>query len=70
MAFKKFEKKSDREEGFRRQLFDVSEMNIKCRDCGTPITQLPFNPDPARLDSIRCQDCMRRFREQGLHKRF
>jgi len=45
-------------------MFDVSKMNIKCRDCATPITQLPFNPDPARLDSIRCQDCMRKFREQ------
>ncbi len=61
MAFKKFE---PREGGFQRQMFDVSGMNIKCRDCGTSITQLPFQPDPARLESIRCQDCMRKFREQ------
>lgn len=64
MAFKKFEKKSPEEGGFRSEMFDVSQMDIKCRDCGTPITQLPFNPDPTRLDSIRCQECMRKFREQ------
>ena len=62
MAFKKFEEGS-RQGDFQRQMFDVTEMNIKCCDCGKPITQLPFNPDPSRLDSIRCQDCMRKFRE-------
>ncbi len=69
MAFKKFDEEP-REGGFQRQMFDVSGMNIKCRDCGTPIAQLPFNPDPARLDSIRCQDCMRKFREQSPRRRF
>ena len=64
MAFKKFEKKSPQEGGFQSEMFDVSQMDIKCRDCSAPITQLPFNPDPARLDSIRCQECMRKFREQ------
>lgn len=63
MAFKKFER-GPSQGGFQRQMFDVSEMNIKCRDCGTSITQLPFKPDPSRLDSIRCQDCMRKFREE------
>lgn len=62
MAFEKFDNDSGR--SFQKQMFDVTEMNIKCRDCGTAITQLPFNPDPARLDSIRCQDCMRKFRQQ------
>lgn len=62
MAFKKFEGRPQ-QGGFQRQMFDVSKMNIKCRDCGVPITQLPFDPDPSRLDSIRCQDCMRKFRE-------
>lgn len=65
MAFKKFTGGS-----FQRQMFDVSGMNIKCRDCGAPIDQLPFNPDPARLDSIRCQDCMRKFRESRSKRRF
>lgn len=65
MAFKKFEP----DKSFQSQRFDVSDMNIKCCDCGTPITQLPFPPDPARLDSVRCQDCMRKFRKQKS-KRF
>jgi len=60
MAFKKFEPSK----GFQRQMFDVSNMNIKCCECGTPITQLAFDPDPERIDSIRCQDCMRKSREQ------
>ena len=63
MAFKKFEEKP-REGDFERRMFDVSKQNIKCCDCGTPITQLPFDPDPSRLNSIRCQDCLRKFREQ------
>jgi len=61
MTFKKFEPNK----GFQRQMFDISDMNIKCCDCGTPITQLPFQPDPARLDSLRCQDCLRKLREQN-----
>jgi len=62
MAFKKFEERPSR--GFEPQRFDVSGMNIKCCDCGTPITQLPFEPDPTRLDTIRCPDCWRKYREQ------
>ena len=62
MAFRKFEREGG-DRNFQRQMFDVTEMNVKCRDCGTPITQLPFNPDPSRLDTLRCQDCLRKFRE-------
>jgi len=62
MAFRKFDDNSQR--GLQRQMFDVTDMNIKCHDCGKSITQLPFNPDPSRLDSIRCQDCLGKFREQ------
>jgi len=64
MVFKKFEDRRS-QSGFQRQMSDVSNMNIKCCDCGTSITQLPFNPDPERLNTIRCQDCMRKFREQN-----
>lgn len=52
--------------GFRnsgpRQMVDVSAMNIKCADCGAAVTQLPFQPDPNRLNSIRCRDCLRKSR--------
>jgi len=62
MAFNKFE---DNPQGgnFKREMIDVSGMNIKCKDCGAAITELPFTPDPNRIDSIRCRDCLRKFRE-------
>ena len=28
-----------------------------CADCGTTITELPFNPDPAKSDNLLCRDC-------------
>ena len=31
--------------------------NWKCADCGKEITELPFQPDENRLDSLRCRDC-------------
>lgn len=43
-------------------LIDVTNLNITCADCGAPVTQLPFQPDPARLNTIRCRDCLRKSR--------
>ncbi len=43
-------------------LIDVTNLNIVCADCGAPVTQLPFQPDPARLNTIRCRDCLRKSR--------
>jgi CxxC-x17-CxxC domain-containing protein len=31
----------------------------KCSKCGADITELPFEPDPARLDRLLCRDCHR-----------
>ncbi len=45
-----------------RPMVDVTAMNIVCADCGAPVTQLPFQPDPARLNTIRCRDCVRKNR--------
>ncbi|MFH1867083.1 MAG: hypothetical protein ABIJ81_03310 [Patescibacteria group bacterium] len=45
-----------------RQLVDVTALGIKCANCGTDVTQLPFQPDPARLNTIRCRDCLRKSR--------
>lgn len=45
-----------------RPMVDVSALNIKCADCGAAVTQLPFQPDPARLNTIRCRDCLRKSR--------
>jgi len=45
-----------------RQMVDVTAMNIKCADCGAAITELPFQPDPNRLTTLRCRDCLRKSR--------
>ncbi len=31
----------------------------KCANCGAAITELPFEPDPARLGQLLCRDCHR-----------
>ncbi|MFY9457844.1 MAG: hypothetical protein WAP23_02860 [Candidatus Spechtbacterales bacterium] len=46
--------------GFEREMYPVNE---KCADCGTEITQLPFKPDPARSQNLRCRDCYRNKRD-------
>ena len=47
---------------FKRKMFDVSDMDIKCADCGKPITELPFKPDPGR--KVFCRDCYRNNRNR------
>lgn len=31
----------------------------KCAKYTNPITELPFEPDPARMDKLLCRDCHR-----------
>jgi len=31
----------------------------KCAKCGKAITELPFEPDPARMANLKCRDCYR-----------
>ncbi len=38
----------------QRQMFTG---NWTCGTCGGAITELPFQPDPARLSSLKCRDC-------------
>ena len=40
-----------------RQMFSG---NWTCGTCGGPITELPFEPDPNRLSSLKCRDCHRK----------
>lgn len=41
--------------GFQpRQMF---QGDWKCSKCNAAITELPFQPDPARLDQLLCRDC-------------
>lgn len=37
--------------------------NWACSKCGNAITELPFEPDPNRLDRLMCRDCYRTMRQ-------
>ena len=45
----------------QRPMFDVSAMGLKCAECGTDITQLPFQPSSDR--PVYCRDCNRKRRQ-------
>lgn len=51
--------------GFQRQMY---KGDWKCAKCGAPITELPFDPDPARLDQLQCRDCHRQRRSTFQHR--
>lgn len=40
--------------GFQRKMF---KGDWKCAECGAAITELPFEPDPDRMDQLLCRDC-------------
>ncbi|PIT92146.1 MAG: hypothetical protein COU08_04010 [Candidatus Harrisonbacteria bacterium CG10_big_fil_rev_8_21_14_0_10_42_17] len=42
--------------GFERKMF---QGDWSCAKCGAKITELPFDPDPSRLDQLQCRDCHR-----------
>ncbi len=47
-----------------RQMFSG---NWACGMCGAPITELPFQPDPARLNTLKCRDCHKKsLAERGI----
>lgn len=48
-----------------RQLFNVSDLNLTCSECGTAITELPFQPtlkSDGTYGRIFCRDCNRKRR--------
>ncbi|MEK9179793.1 MAG: hypothetical protein AAB897_00035 [Patescibacteria group bacterium] len=47
--------------GFQKKMH---EGNWKCGTCQAPITKLPFEPNPSRLDSLKCIDCWKKSRPQ------
>jgi len=47
--------------GFQRKMY---QGNWKCSSCGKEITELPFEPDPSRIDQLLCRDCHREKRAQ------
>ena len=46
-------------DGFQRKMY---QGNWQCSQCQTPITELPFEPDPSRLNQLLCRDCHRQKR--------
>jgi rRNA-processing protein FCF1 len=44
-----------------QQMFKVDYI---CSACGTSITELPFQPSPSRISTLRCSDCHRAERQQ------
>jgi len=42
--------------GLERKMYQGS---WKCAKCGGDITELPFEPDPTKLDKLLCRDCHR-----------
>lgn len=48
------------EDNFGRKMY---QGNWKCSKCGKEITQLPFDPDPSRLDQLQCRDCHQKNRD-------
>lgn len=35
----------------------------KCGKCGAEIKELPFEPDPSRMDQLTCKDCYKKSRQ-------
>lgn len=49
----------------QRQLFDVTDLGLKCAECGVDIKELPFQPtkkDDDTYGRIYCQECNRKRR--------
>lgn len=44
--------------------------NWTCSQCKGEITELPFNPDPARMDKLQCKECWRKNRPPRRDNRF
>ncbi len=51
---------NDNQGGFQRKMY---QGDWKCSKCQAAITELPFEPDPGRLDQLLCRDCHRERRQ-------
>ena len=49
-----------RGDGFERKMV---QGNWTCGKCSAEIKELPFEPDPSRLDQLLCRDCHRQRRQ-------
>lgn len=51
--------------GFTRQMF---KGDWQCSKCSAKITELPFEPDPARMSRLLCSDCWRAERKGSFDR--
>ncbi|MBI2582699.1 hypothetical protein HYW30_00730 [Candidatus Azambacteria bacterium] len=57
--------------GFERKMYHPAEGETwKCSECGVEITELPFPPDPQRMNQLRCRDCHAKFRQTNPRPSF
>lgn len=50
----------DNQGGYQRKMYPV---DTTCAKCGKHIDEVPFPPDPARVNEILCRDCHREKRQ-------
>ncbi|PIR89043.1 MAG: hypothetical protein COU07_03045 [Candidatus Harrisonbacteria bacterium CG10_big_fil_rev_8_21_14_0_10_40_38] len=55
---------------FREEPRQMFKGSWKCANCGKDITELPFEPDPARLNSLLCRDCHRERKQSFRNQSF
>ncbi|OGI17825.1 MAG: hypothetical protein A3J63_03445 [Candidatus Moranbacteria bacterium RIFCSPHIGHO2_02_FULL_40_12b] len=56
-----------------RQMFDISAMGITCTECGTAITELPFEPtkrEDGTYGRLYCYECNKKRRESRPKRNF
>jgi len=52
----------------RPAMHDVSNLGLKCAECGVDITELPFQPNSDR--PVYCRDCNRKRRDERGPRRY
>ena len=51
----------NQKDGGERKMY---QGNWTCGKCGGEIKELPFEPDPNRMDQLSCKDCYRKKQDQ------
>ena len=68
MAYSNYSDDNQRDDNRPKpQMFDVTDMNLKCAECGADITELPFKPSLDR--PVYCRECNRN-RKKNFKRRF
>ena len=58
---------AEEDKGFSGGMQDISDMKIKCADCGKDITELPFRPKEDQ--EVHCTDCFRKKKDEERESR-